>query len=302
MILHIIHASIGGTFPIFEQLAKWDRQHVHLALAWGTEDPNPALVKEIQALGLEVIFMRKAKGLDVVAFWNISRHIQKLKPHQIILHSATAWPGVWLAKNVWKIPFKLIVPVHTFPLLQTHSEKWALRSAIQQAEKVICFTEEMASHYRRFKPHAHVQVIAHVLDTEFWKPLEKRPPNSCLKIGYHGRFIRWKGIFDIPQYLLQQGEPFQFEAIGEGADQAAFQQAINNAAISDRVKIMPPVSRTEIRDWLQTLDVWICFSKGESMGLSAMEAEACGARLVISGFPERTIILSKSEWVDAWLN
>ncbi len=246
--------------------------------------------------------MRKAKGLDVVAFWNISRHIQKLKPHQIILHSATAWPGVWLAKSVWKIPFKLTIPVHTFPDLQGRSERWALASAIPHAEKVICFTEDIASHYRRLTHHTHIQVISHILDTEFWKPPEQRPQNPCLKIGYHGRFIRWKGIFEFPQYLLQLREPFQFEAIGEGPDQAAFHQAFADAGLSDRVKIMPPVSRTEIRDWLQTLDVWICFSKGESMGLSAMEAEACGARLVVSGFPERTIILSKSEWVDAWLN
>lgn len=301
MILHIIHASTGGTYPIFEQLAMWDKHHGHQALAWGTEGPNPTLVKEIQEAGLRVSFIRKAQGLDVKAYWKIAQHIRKLKPQQIILHSVTAWPGVWLAKQVWRIPFRLTVPVHTFPALQTRSEKWALASAIPHAEKVICFTEEMASHYFHLIKHENIQVIPHILDREFWKPLAHRPKNKCLRIGYHGRLIRWKGILEFPQYLLEQGEPFQFEAIGEGPDREAFIQVCNDAGLSDRIKILPPVSRSEIRDWLQTLDIWICFSQGETMGLSAMEAEACGARLVVRGFHNRTTILSKSEWVDAWL-
>lgn len=301
MILHIIHASTGGTFPIFEQLAQWDKNHVHQALAWGTEPPAPALLKEIQEKGLQVIFVRKAKGLDVKAFWKIAKQIQKLNPEQILLHSVTAWPGVWMAKQLFKTLFKLTVPVHTYPTLQSRFEKWALASAMGYAEKVICFTEEIASQYRRQNQHQNVQVIPHVLDLEFWKPLELRPQNACLKIGYHGRLIRWKGIFEFPQFLLQLGEPFQFEAIGEGPDQDDFLQACRDAGISDRVKLMPPATRTEIRDWLQTLDLWICFSQGETMGLSALEAEACGARLMVKGFPVRNYIPTKSEWVKAWV-
>lgn len=308
MILHIIHASTGGTFPIFEQLARWDDRHEHRALAWGTIEPSEAIRREIQEAGLKVRFMRKTPGPDIVAFWKIAREIQTLKPEQVILHSATAWPGVWLARALGRCRFKLIVPVHTFPALQTRFEKWAISSALRQADKAICFTEEIARHYLSLSRHPNIQVIPHVLDTDFWKPAGNKVSSEILRIGYHGRLIRWKGILDFPQYVLGLKRPFVLEVIGEGPDREAFLQACENAGIRERVRVLSPVTRREIRDWLQTLDYWICFSKGESMGLSAMEAKACGVEVVVTGHPALEAIdkggrpVSKAQWVKAWLD
>jgi len=301
MILHIIHASTGGTFPIFQQLAQWDEARVHQALAWGTEKPTPALVQEIQDSNLQVSFIRKGQGLDLIAWWKIAQYIRVVQPEQIILHSITGWPGLWLAKNWMGCQFKVTVPVHTFPALQTKSEKWMLSIAIRNAEKVICFTEEIAALYRTLTQRLNIQVIPHILDREFWSPAKNRRANECLRIGYHGRLINWKGIFKFPEYVLSLGCPFELELIGEGPDQEEFLQACRKAGISDRVKVLPPATRTEIRDWLQTLDIWVCFSQGETMGLSALEAEACGARLMVSGFPARTHFPTKSQWVKDWL-
>jgi glycosyltransferase involved in cell wall biosynthesis len=308
MILHIIHASTGGTFPIFEQLARWDDRHEHRALAWGTEDPSEAMLREIQESRLQVRFIRKSQGLDIMAFWKIAGEIKTLKPEQIILHSATAWPGVWLARTLGQCRFKLTVPLHTFPALQSRFEKWAIASAGKQADKCICFTGEMARQYQSLSHHPNIQVIPHVLDTDFWKPSIQKTPHEILKIGYHGRLLRWKGIMEFPHYVLGLKRPFVLELIGEGADREAFLQACTEAGISDRVRILPPVTRTEIRDWLQNLDQWICFSKGETMGLSAMEAKACGAQVVVTGHPALEAMqnegrhLTKSQWVRAWLD
>lgn len=308
MILHIIHASTGGTFPIFEQLARWDDQQEHVALAWGTEDPSETMQREIQEAGLKVRFMRKSPGPDIVAFWKIAREIQALRPEEIILHSATAWPGVWLARKLGHCRFKLIVPVHTFPALQTRFEKWAIVSALRQADKGICFTGEMALQYRNRTQHPNIQVIPHVLDTDFWKPAENKVSSEILRIGYHGRLIRWKGILDFPQYVLGLKRPFVLELIGEGPDREAFLQACDNAGIRDRVCVLAPATRREIRDWLPTLDQWICFSKGESMGLSAMEAKACGVEVVVTGHPALEAFekegkqFTQSQWVKAWLD
>lgn len=301
MILHIIHASTGGTFPIFQQLAQWDEARGHQALAWGTEKPTPALVQEIQDSNLQVSFIRKGRGLDLISWWKIAQYIRRVQPEQIILHSITAWPGLWIAKNWMGCQFKLTVPVHTFPALQTKSEKWMLSDAMRNADKVICFTEEIAAVYRSLAQHPNIQVIPHILDREFWSPAKNRRANECLRIGYHGRLINWKGIFKFPEYVLSLGRPFELELIGEGPDREEFLQACQKAGISDRVKVLPPATRTEIRDWLQTLDIWVCFSQGETMGLSALEAEACGARLMVSGFPVRTHFPTKPQWVEAWI-
>ena len=117
------------------------------------------------------------------------------------------------------------------------------------------------------------------VDTDFWKPLQpKRVEKRPLQVAAVGCGSLAKGL----PYLLQAVGPLagQVDLTLVGKVNEAMQQWLRHCSVQPRC--LPYMSRPQLRAFLTTQDVLVMPSLGDSFGLVAMEAMACGLPVIVT--------------------
>lgn len=104
-------------------------------------------------------------------------------------------------------------------------------------------------------------------------------------IGYVGRFIAEKGIFDLLDALLKLDKSYRLILVGSGPLEAQLRDCIKDVNLQDRVEILSPKVRDELARLYASFDVLVFPSRTdyfwkEQYGRVLVEAMACGAPVV----------------------
>ena len=279
-IVHIIHCGTGGTGRLFLQLQEQDLQNEHLALAWGTEPLSPLLQNESG-----IVYISKRAGVDMFAWLRLLQELHTLKPDTVVLHSATAYPSVRIARMLRKMHW--IAVEHTHPDLQSESEQKAMQAIARTCDTLIVFSEKRAAAWRIRFPNISIAVIPHAIDTHFWAPASTEPAPAPFQIGVHGRVIPWKQLHLLIEAIgILRDRPIELHIAGIGAALPQLKALVESLHVQTKVHFHGELSSGEVLRFLHSLHAWMLPSKGESMGLAAMEALACGLPLALSGHTE----------------
>lgn len=293
--VHIIHSGTGGTGSLFFAIAEADLNNTHIAIAWGTEPVQNYIEQRANEQDLPLYYISKKQGVDISAWRKMSALISDLRPEVVFLHSLTALPAVWLARTQTqnRYNFQLCGIEHTYFACQSFQEKCMLQILARMADRMICFSQAQADSLKKRTGRKQVDVIPHQINTRIWFPEKVEDKNRDVFIlASHGRFTDWKRISLLVDILhALQDSTFQLELMGDGPDIYSFQKKIREYGLENQVKILNPSTASEIRIWLSHADLWLCFSKGETTGLSALEAILCEIPVMLSGHP------ALSDWV-----
>jgi glycosyltransferase involved in cell wall biosynthesis len=115
----------------------------------------------------------------------------------------------------------------------------------------------------------HVQLPVGV-DTEFFQPVEQDWFSEHPVIGYTGRISMEKHVEEILQ-AAQELPGYDFFIVGEGPRRDALE-----ANAPENVTIRDFLPREELPVLYSSLDVFVTASTGDTLGLSTLEANACG--------------------------
>ncbi len=104
-------------------------------------------------------------------------------------------------------------------------------------------------------------------------------------IGYVGRFVSEKGVLDVLDTLTLLGDQYSLVLVGGGPLEARLKERIQELSLDDRVKLIPPKSRTELAALYVSFDLLVLPSKTdyfwkEQYGRVLVEAMACGIPVV----------------------
>lgn len=117
------------------------------------------------------------------------------------------------------------------------------------------------------------------VDTDFWKPEEsRRPKGRFLQVAAVGCGTLAKGLPYLLQAIAPLGQAVALTLVGQ--IEAVMQPLLQQCPV--RPRCLPYMSRLQLRDFLNTQDVLIMPSLGDSFGLVAMEAMACGLPVVVT--------------------
>lgn len=177
------------------------------------------------------------------------------------------------------------------------AQRIAERLTLAMADEVVYECEATRRHFSR-----RGLVIYNGVDSSFYRPDEERrrevrsrlgiPPEATVFL-YAGRITELKGIRDLvdaflslDRSLLEQGYlllvgPVETSDLGKLLPSAEFHGL--------RVRVLPPVGRSEIRDFYQASDVFVLPSYLEGISSALQEAMACGLPAIVSnvgGNPE----------------
>lgn len=137
------------------------------------------------------------------------------------------------------------------------------------------------------------EILPVPVDAELFVP----KPSSLVpgRLGFAGRFNDpRKNIGLLLQVVaqLRQASPQVSVVLMGDAAEPAVTQMIAALGLQDHVSIRPGLSREQMRDCLQTLDVFVLPSHQEGLCIAALEAMACGVPVVSTrcGGPEEFVI------------
>jgi len=285
-ILHIIHSSSGGTGSYFIQFLNSGDGHTHTGIAWGQENISAGLREAEIKNNIHIKSIPKFAGPDLKAWYKVYREIVQHAPDVVVLHSITAYPAVFMARKFCS--FKLITVVHTWFALQSRFEKFCLKRLAVFADEMIVFSAFQAEKLRSVTKRNRLIIIPHGIDTNFWLPPEAMPLSSdgLFHVGVHSRLIPWKNIALIIRLVHACGDKnMRLHIAGTGVEWNELKKLVSELQMESQVLWYGDLDTMELRAFLQNLQVWMLFSKGETMGLSAMEAIACGVPVLLSGHP-----------------
>jgi glycosyltransferase involved in cell wall biosynthesis len=148
------------------------------------------------------------------------------------------------------------------------------------ADVILFCSELQREHWVRLGvPAEKCQAAPLWVDTEFWKPLpRKRNMDQPLQVAAVGCGSLAKGL----PYLLAAAAPLS-SAISltlVGQVDAAMLPLLQRCPVP--LKRLPYMSRPQLRDFLNSQEVLVMPSLGDSFGLVAMEAMACGLPVIVT--------------------
>ena len=156
---------------------------------------------------------------------------------------------------------------------------------LRSAAFVHCTSEAEAEAVRRLEAGANAQVIPHGIDLEPYQRVEA-PASERPYLLFLARLHHKKGLdLLLPAFALISRHHTDLDLVIAGPDEgmASTVKALAEAeGISSRVRLVGPVYGAEKVRWLAGASAFVLPSRQENFGISAVEAAAAGAPLVVS--------------------
>jgi len=125
------------------------------------------------------------------------------------------------------------------------------------------------------------------IDTDYFSPRDRRPrdlfpdgwPADRPVIGYSGRISNEKNVAEVLRVAEALPE-YRFAVVGEGP----YRERIE-AAAPENVTVRDFLPREELPHFYSAIDAFVTASTADTLGLSTLEANACGTPVVAADVP-----------------
>lgn len=125
------------------------------------------------------------------------------------------------------------------------------------------------------------------IDMDKFYKIDSPQKNEVLTLGFVSRFIKEKGwqIFLEALLILKQNKlPFKAIIAGKGPDEEKIKNFITKNQLENEIDFLGFVKQEELVNLYNELDLYIfpTYRKSESLGLTGVEAMACGTPIIAS--------------------
>jgi len=171
---------------------------------------------------------------------------------------------------------------------------WLRNRLLLDADAFVAMSREIAAEFRTAGvPGEKLALLPHGVDRRRFRPAsaEERAalrsrlglPSSALVVIYTGRLLRGKGLSGLVEAFALLPPHAHLALVGSGAGQAlsieeTLRSSVGTRGLEARVTFAGQVENVE--DWLRAADVFAFPSVYEALGLSLVEAAACGLACV----------------------
>lgn len=113
------------------------------------------------------------------------------------------------------------------------------------------------------------------------QPFRRLRPSKQVTLCYLGRISESKGCFDLIRLLMHPSlSHVSLTLAGVVESESMFLKLF--PTLPSNITILPPISSSDVPSWLSGFDLYITFSRGESIGSAALEALLCGIPVISS--------------------
>lgn len=290
------HFNTGGITSYLMTLARGlqnQGHHVVIASAGGDRvgDLEDAAIRHVR------VPLRVKCSLHPVIFLSLPRLVRLIRKEKIgIIHVHTRSTQMCAAMLAGLTGVPVVSTGHGF--FRPH---WGRRILPLWGRAVIAISPQVAEHLVRDLgvQKDRVAVIRNGIELERFRPgddafrreaRKKRGVADVFVIGIVARLSDVKGhryLIEAMPLILKACPDLQCLIVGDGPEEGRLKEQVRQAGLSGSVHFLPVVNRTA--EVLPLLDLFILPSLQEGLGLSAMEAAACGVPVIASrvgGIPQ----------------
>lgn len=294
-ILHVLYSGLGGHGNVFFSMVKADvdKEMEYEALFYGIEHVREEYIDQCKKNRIKFFVAKKTKGIDICYYVRILNSIKISNPDIVFLHgSAYIFPAK-IAGYLSKKKCRIIVRETQANHLKTNLQWITLSISMQLANKIVClspnFKEQIKEKIKWLYRRKKVVVIPNGIDLSVYKPGEKKPDDSIIIIGMQSRIIQIKdhatlleAFAIVKNFSKNTGKKVVLKIAGDGelkSDLIILSKQLN---IEKDVIFTGMLNEPELTIFLNSLDIYIHASFGETMSTAIMQAMACGLPVIAS--------------------
>lgn len=297
--LHITYSGPGGmTQAVLTLLdaASDDPSQQHSVLFFGTEPVPERLTGQCAAMGVAHRFIQKRPGNDFASLLQVFGLLQELRPDVVYSHMTQPLPAL-LCYRLARPETRLISIEHHSNALKSRQD-WLLTCANHiLSDHSVYLTPQYREEIRNrlhglFRP-GKVSVIPNGLDTVRFRPLPDAPdaPHAPgIRIGMVARMVPGKDFETLLRAfrsVLAAGtaHPVRLQLAGDGPMRQALAGLARDLGIAASVDFLGELAQESLIPVMQSWQIFVLSTFGETMSRSIMEAQALGLAIVSTRVP-----------------
>lgn len=293
-ILHILYSGLGGHGNVFFSMVEADakKEYCFEALFTGVEAVREEYINRCVKNNIPFTYLNKIPGKKHLSFfYSVFKSILKSDADIIFIHGSMLLLPVWLAQKIGFSNKKIIVRETQATHLKTTREKAALKVAMKLADKIVFLSEEYKEQIKvefgkKYKP-IKIAVIPNGIDLNIFKPDNNLRDPEKIVIGMQSRIVPIKDHKTLIKAfaLLLDKYPAKniiLKLAGDGESKAALENQVEELKLTNKVLFVGLLPETSLPKFLNSLDIYIHASFGETMSTAIMQAMACGKAIIAS--------------------
>lgn len=279
-LLHVLYSGQGGLGTYFLEFVASDKnkRFAHSAVFYGIEALHPEYERFVREHNIPFTTICKHRGPDLVSTVRLLGAMSR-PADAIVLHTNAAAIGALLRTAITSCP--LIHVEHATSEVKTMRDRFWTSLLRRSSDRTVAFypehREELTSGTTR------CVVIPKRPDVSFFRPSKQRSDGD-IRIGMHARLSAHKDhstLFRAFAIATKRSVvPLSLHIAGGGEEQERLERLANDLHISSSVTFYGMLERSELRTMLQSLDIYVHATHGETMCFAIMEAQACGLPVV----------------------
>lgn len=277
MFFSMVHADANRTFE-------------YEAIFNGVEPVRPDSIRHCETAGIRWHYIHKQPGKHIGYLWRLIVQIKKARPDIIFLHGSATIPAAFIASLLTTKKQQIIVRETQANHLKTKAEWMGLKLSLLLADKIVFLSEEYKNEIRQKKLWGYkdtkTAVIPNGVNLDLFCPAPKQMSHPVV-LGMQSRLVAIKDHSTLIKalHLLQQkygSGKFVLQIAGDGEYKEKLQQLTKDLALEQEVFFLGMLQESELPAFLQSCDIYIHASLGETMSTAIMQAMACQLPVIAS--------------------
>lgn len=294
-LLHLLYSGLGGHGNVFFSMIEADKNKVfeYEPVFTGIEEIREEYISKCNFSNMPWKFIRKKRGIDLRFNWKIITEIIQSDSPVIFLHGSRFIVPAKIAALLSRKKKKIVVRETQANHLKTHTDWLWLILAMILAHRIIFLTDSFNEEIKKklswiYNP-GKIRIIGNGLDLQKFYPSIKQAGNSIV-LGMQSRIVSIKDHITLLQAfeLLHKQFPkleMQLIIAGDGESLASLRNYADRLSSRNKINFTGSLNEIKLVRFLQSLDIYIHASLGETMSTSIMQAMACKLPVVASDVP-----------------
>jgi glycosyltransferase involved in cell wall biosynthesis len=291
-ILQVLYSGLGGHGNVFFSFISADENDIneYEAIFAGIEDIREEYISKSTEYNIKWNFIKKTRRLDFAFNKNFIKTVKASPASIILLNGSRLILAAKIATMFSKTKKKIVVTETQANHLKTKAEWVSLAFAMFLADGFVFLTESFKEEVRKklplfFKPRK-ITIINNGLDLDFFKPSVK-PVSKTITIGMQSRIVPIKDHATLLHAfaLLQHQFPalkLELKIAGDGQSLPEMRELAKELKIQHNIVFTGMLNEADLIIFLQSLDIYVHASLGETMSTAIMQAMACKLPIIAS--------------------
>ncbi len=293
VIQHMLYSGLGGHGSVFFSLVEGDvnKEFDYRGVFCGVVDMREEYRDKCNQLEIPYQYLKKKHGLHLASMYHLFKFFYKNKPSVIFLHGVTFGIISALCYKIINPGTRILVRDTQAHHLKTKAEWFWMFFCVALAKRIVVLTEASGEGIKKkfgwLVGKRKLVTIPNGLNMAKYQPVCFAPTEKKIAIGMqsrlqpikdHSTLIKaFKIVKDkLPDYTLS------LHIAGDGETMPDVKKLIEELGLSQHVVLYGMLNEKELLDFMQSLQIYVHATFGETLSNSIMQAMACGLPVIAS--------------------